>query len=60
MTNYQREIPYSVQVIIESFEEKKDISVIRAVIFTERESQKIILIGKNGEALKKIATQARK
>jgi GTPase len=59
MTNYQREIPYSVQVIIESFEEKKDISVIRAVIFTERESQKIILIGKNGEALKKIATQAR-
>jgi GTPase len=57
---YQREIPYSVQVEIESFKEEKDITKIRAIIYTERESQKIILIGKNGSALKKVGTEARK
>jgi GTP-binding protein Era len=60
LLHYQREIPYSVQIEIEAFEEKPDINVIRAVIFTERESQKIILIGKGGSALKKVGTEARR
>jgi len=57
---YHREIPYSVQVEIEAFQEKPDITVVKAIIFTERESQKIILIGKDGTALKKVGTEARK
>jgi GTP-binding protein Era len=60
LLNYQREIPYSVQVEIEAFQEKPDITVVKAIIFTERESQKIILIGKKGDALKKVGTEARR
>ncbi len=54
------EIPHSVAVIIESYEEKENIDKITAKIVVEQESQKGILIGKNASMLKKIGTEARK
>ena len=53
------EIPHGTAVVIEEFKEKKDLISIRAEIFCEREAHKRILIGKNGEMLKKIGTYAR-
>jgi GTP-binding protein Era len=58
--NYDKEIPYSTEVSIESFKDDGKLLKIRAVIFVERDSQKGILIGKAGEALKKVGSQARK
>jgi GTP-binding protein Era len=59
--NYQKEIPYAVEVGIETFEEQDPtITRIRAVIFVERDTQKGIVIGHKGQALKKVGTQARK
>lgn len=60
LLNYQKEIPYSVEIEIESFKEDRDITRIRAVIHVERESQKGILIGHKGSGLKKTGTEARK
>jgi GTP-binding protein Era len=57
--NYEQEIPYSTEVKIESFKEKEDIIVIRAEIYVERDTQKGIIIGKNGEMLKKTGREAR-
>lgn len=55
-----QEIPHSVAVIIEELEERpNEIVAVRAVIYTERESQKGILIGKGGRMLKKIGEMAR-
>ena len=59
-TNYQKEIPYSTEVAIELFKEEKDITRISAIIFVMRDSQKGIIIGKQGKALKKVGTEARK
>lgn len=59
LLNYKQEIPYSVEIYTETFKEEEDIIRIRAIIFTERQSQKPILIGKNGEKLKKVGTEAR-
>jgi GTP-binding protein Era len=59
LLNYQQEIPYSVEVGIESFKDEETILRIRAVIYVERESQKGILIGKGGGSLKKVGTEAR-
>jgi GTPase len=56
---YREEIPYSSEVIITSFKEEETIIRIAAEIFVEKQSQKGILIGKGGESLKKIGTQAR-
>lgn len=58
--NYDKEIPYSCEVTIESFKEEPDIYKIEALIFTERDSQKGIIIGNKGSSLKRVATQARK
>lgn len=58
--NYEQEIPYSAEVVIESFKESEDIIRIRAEIFVERDSQKGILIGKGGSSLKKVGIEARK
>lgn len=58
--NYEQEIPYSAEVVIESFKEAEDIIRIRAEIYVERDSQKGILIGKGGSSLKKVGIQARK
>ena len=53
------EIPHGTAVVIENFSEKKDLLSIRAEIFCERASHKPIIIGKNGEMLKKIGSRAR-
>ena len=58
--NYSQEIPYSCEVVIEEFKEDEKIIRMRALIFVERNSQKGILIGKGGSALKKVGIQARK
>jgi len=58
--NYEKEIPYCSEVVVESFKESKDIIRIQTLIFVERDTQKSILIGKKGAALKKTATEARK
>ena len=60
LLNYDKEIPYSVEVEVESFHEEKDLIRISAVIYCERESQKGIIIGKAGSALKRVGSQARK
>jgi GTP-binding protein Era len=60
LLNYQREIPYSVEIEIESFVEEIKQTRIRAIINVIRESQKGIIIGHNGKMLKKIGTEARK
>ncbi len=60
LLNYDKEIPYSVEVEVESFLEEEDIVRISAVIYCERDSQKGILIGKAGSALKRVGSQARK
>ncbi len=57
---YDKEIPYAVEVGVETFKEEKDVIHIRAVIYVERDSQKGIIIGKQGKALKKVATEARR
>ncbi|MEP2025826.1 MAG: GTPase Era [Reichenbachiella sp.] len=57
--NYKQEVPYSTEVEIESFKEDDDIIRLRAEIFVERKSQKGIIIGKGGEAIKKVGTEAR-
>ncbi|MBS4759731.1 MAG: GTPase Era [Clostridium sp.] len=59
LLNTKDEIPHSVAVIIEKYEEKEDIDRIFAKIHVEHESQKGIMIGKKGQMLKKIGTQAR-
>lgn len=59
LQNYEKEIPYSVEVEIEEFKEDNKRINIMAVIYVERSSQKGILIGSQGESLKKVGTQAR-
>ena len=59
LENYSQEIPYSCEVVVESFKEGKDRYEISAVIFVMRDSQKGIIIGKAGSALKKTGTEAR-
>ena len=60
LLHYQKEIPYSCEVAVESYEEKEGVDNIRAVIFVERESQKAILIGHQGKSIKKVGIEARK
>ena len=57
---YDKEIPYSVEVVVEQFKETDRNIRISAVIFVERESQKGIIIGHQGVALKRVSTEARK
>lgn len=57
---YQKEIPYASEVIVEAFEDGKALVKISAVIIVERETQKGIIIGHGGKALKKVGTEARK
>ena len=60
LLNYDKEIPYSVEVEVEQFKEDDKLIRINAVIFVERESQKGIIIGHQGKMLKRIGTEARK
>ena len=60
LMHYKKEIPYSVEIDTEEFFEEKNIIKIRSVIMVERESQKGIIIGHKGTALKRVGTEARK
>jgi GTP-binding protein Era len=60
LQNYDKEIPYSVEVEVESFKEEDKLIRISAIIYCERDSQKGIIIGKAGSALKRVGSQARK
>ena len=59
LLNYQKEIPYSVEIEVESFEESRQLIHIRCIIYVSRESQKGIMIGHKGSMLKKTGTRAR-
>ncbi len=60
LLNYDKEIPYSTEVLVEKFEEKENSIHIMSVIYVERDSQKGIIIGKGGEKIKKVGMEARK
>ena len=60
LLNYQKEVPYSTEVIVEKFDEKEGAIHIMAVIYVERDTQKGMLIGHGGSMLKKVGTEARK
>ncbi|MCQ2071981.1 MAG: GTPase Era [Bacteroidaceae bacterium] len=60
LLHYDKEVPYSVEVAVEQFKENKTRILINCVIYVERESQKGILIGHEGQALKRVAIEARK
>lgn len=60
LKNYDREIPYSVEVVVEKFKEEDKLINIDTVIYVERDSQKGIIIGKGGSMLKKVGMEARK
>ncbi|MBL6649016.1 MAG: GTPase Era [Flavobacteriaceae bacterium] len=59
LVNYSKEIPYSVEIVTEEFKEEDNIIRIRSLIFVERPSQKGILIGHKGAAIKKLGTDSR-
>ena len=59
LLNYDKEIPYSTEVLVEKFDEKEGAIHIMAVIYVERDSQKGIIIGKGGEKIKKVGIEAR-
>lgn len=59
LLNYKKEIPYSVEVVIDQFKESEKITHISAVIYVARESQKMILIGEKGNAIKKVGIESR-
>lgn len=60
LLNYDKEVPYSTEVIVEKFDEKPSSIHIMAVVYVERDSQKGILIGKGGAMLKKVGMESRK
>lgn len=60
LLNYDKEVPYSAEVIVEKFEEKENSIHIMAVIYVERDTQKGIIIGHQGSKIKKVGTEARK
>ena len=59
LMNYQKEIPYSVEVSVESFKEEGGVVRIRSIIYVSRDSQKGIIIGHKGSMLKNVGTEAR-
>jgi GTP-binding protein Era len=59
LQNYEKEIPYSCEVVVESYKEEPNITKIEAVIYVSRDSQKGIMIGHQGSKLKKVGTEAR-
>ncbi|MDA3822559.1 MAG: GTPase Era [Bacteroidales bacterium] len=60
LVHYKQEIPYSVEIEVESFVEEKQIIKIRAIIYVEKDSQKGIMIGHKGLSLKRVGTEARR
>jgi len=60
LLNFKQEIPYSVEIVIESFKETDDLVKIEAYLYVMRESQKMIILGKGGKSIKQLGTDARK
>lgn len=60
LKHYKKEIPYSVEVVVEEYTEEERLDRIRATIYVERESQKMIVIGQGGKAIKRMGTDARR
>ena len=60
LLNYDKEIPYSAEVLVEKFDEKEESIHIMSVIYVERDTQKGIIIGRKGQKLKSIGIEARK
>ena len=59
LVNYQKEIPYSVEIKIEEYKETESLIKIKSTIYVSRESQKAIIIGHKGNPIKKVGTEAR-
>ena len=59
LLQYKKEIPYSVEVVVESYKEEPDLIRIAATLYVERSTQKAIIIGSKGSAIKKLGTDAR-
>jgi GTPase len=59
LLNFSKEIPYSVEIAVEAFKETEGLVHIDATIFVSRESQKMIILGKDGKAIKRLGTDAR-
>jgi GTP-binding protein Era len=60
LLNFSQEIPYSVEVVVDSFKEEEKLTRISVYLFVARESQKAIILGHQGKAIKKLGTEARK
>lgn len=60
LKHFKKEVPYSVEVVVTEYKEELKVDRIQATIFVERESQKIIVIGQSGRAIKRLGTDARK
>ena len=60
LLNYKKEVPYSVEIAVDQFKERDNLIHISAYIFVARESQKAIILGHQGKAIKRVGTQARK
>jgi len=60
LLNFKKEVPYSTEVVVEEYKEEEKIINIKATIFVARESQRKIMIGHNGAAIKRLGTDARK
>lgn len=60
LLHYQKEIPYSVEIEVESFKDEEKLLRIQAIIYVNRETQKGIIIGHQGKAIKRVGTEARK
>ena len=59
LLQYKKEVPYSVEVVVEEFKESDDLIRIRATLYVERDTQKAIIIGKGGQAIKQLGINAR-
>ena len=59
LLNYKKEIPYSVEVVVDEYKETEGLVRIMATLYVERDTQKSIIIGKGGQAIKKLGTEAR-
>ena len=59
LLNYKKELPYSIEVVVDSFKEDENIVRIGAFLYVERESQKAILLGHKGSAIKRLGTESR-
>nr|MBC8475283.1 KH domain-containing protein [Bacteroidota bacterium] len=59
LQNYSKEIPYSCEVVVESYKDKENIVDIRVLIYVNRDSQKAILIGHKGSKMKKVGIESR-